>query len=82
MVDGHGHLSGTLIVSINGRIAEAQVLNGTYQVHADCTGTESFTIGSDPTQRTASFVLADKARQIDFLETDEGTVFSGTATRQ
>ena len=82
MVDGHGHLSGSLTVSINGRIATAQALNGTYEVHADCSGTESFTIGSDPTARTASFVLANKARQIDFLETDEGTVFSGSATRQ
>src|SRR5215471_7266376 len=81
LVDGHGHLTGTLTVSINGRIATSQALNGTYEVHADCTGTESFTIGSDPTPRTASFVVANKARQIDFLETDEGTVFSGTATR-
>jgi hypothetical protein len=82
MVDGHGHLTGTLTVTINGRIATAQALNGIYEVHADCTGAESFTIGSDSTPRTANFVVASDARQIDFLETDEGTVFSGTATRQ
>jgi hypothetical protein len=82
MVDGHGHLTGMLTVSINGRIATAQALNGTYEVQADCSGTESFTIGFDPTPRTASFVVANKGREIEFLEPDEGTVFGGTATRQ
>ena len=82
LVDGHGHLTGTLTVSVDGRIATAQALNGTYEVHADCSGTELFTIGADPTQRTANFVVSNRTRQIDFLETDQGTVFSGTATRQ
>jgi hypothetical protein len=82
VADGEGHLTGSLTVSINGRIATAQALNGTYEVHSDCTGVELFTIGLDPTPRTASFVVANRARQIDFLETDEGTVFSGTAVRQ
>ena len=82
VVDGHGNLTGTLTVSVNGRIARGQHVAGTYAVNADCTGSEQFTIGTDPTPRTADFVIADHGRQISFLETDSGTVFVGSATRQ
>jgi hypothetical protein len=82
MVDGRGGLTGSLTLSVNGQIARDQRVRGTYVVNADCTGTEQFTIGPDPTLRTADFVIADHGREIEFLETDTGTVFSGSATRQ
>jgi hypothetical protein len=82
VVDGRGGLSGALTISVDGRIARGQHLSGTYVVNADCTGSETFTIGADPTPRTADFVVSDRGRQIAFLETDPGTVFVGTATRQ
>jgi hypothetical protein len=82
VVDGNGGLTGSLTVSVSGRIARAQHVNGTYVVNPDCTGTEQFTIGADPTVRSADFVIAERGREIQFLETDSGTVFSGTATRQ
>ena len=81
VVDGTGRLSGELTVSVNGRIATAQMVRGTYSVNDDCTGSESFTVGADPTVRTATFVTANGGREIDFLETDAATVFNGTATR-
>jgi hypothetical protein len=82
VVDGHGRLSGRLTVSASGRIAQGQTLEGTYAVRSDCTGSETFTVGADSTQRHADFVIADQGREILFLETDSGTVFTGTATRQ
>jgi hypothetical protein len=82
VVDGSGRLSGQVTVSVNGRIVQDQALRGTYSVQPDCTGSETFTIGADPTQRHADFVIADQGREIVFLETDSGTVFTGTATRQ
>jgi hypothetical protein len=82
IVDGNGHLTGTLTISVSGRVARNQTLTGSYAVLPDCTGSETFTIGSDPAQRNADFVAADDGHQIFFLETDTGTVFSGTATRQ
>src|SRR5215471_1660293 len=75
VVDANGHLSGELTVSVSGHIGTAQAVNGTYSVSDDCTGSESFTIGADPTVRTATFVVANGGREIDFLETDAGTVF-------
>src|SRR5215467_13400414 len=57
VVDGNGRLSGELTVSVNGRIATAQTVKGSYSVNDDCTGSESFTIGADPTVRTATFVI-------------------------
>ena len=52
-------------------------------------GTIGFATTGAAAERTCSnesvegqYVLANKGRQIDFLETDEGSVFSGTATRQ
>jgi hypothetical protein len=82
VADGRGGLSGSLTLSVNGQIVRGQRVSGTYVVNPDCTGTEQFTIGTDPNVRSADFVVANHGSEIQFLETDSGTVFSGTATRQ
>ena len=78
--DGHGTLTGTGIVSLNGNIFQA-TYRGTYTVNADCTGTYTvknslgFTIH-------AFFVIADGGNELQIVITDPDTVITCIARKQ
>jgi hypothetical protein len=72
--DGQGNSSATFKASFNGTIQTVTV-PGTYTVNADCTGTAE--------EATAHyfFVVTPDGNKYSWLETDPGTVLSGTVVR-
>lgn len=74
--DGKGHVTNPYTVSFAGAIYKL-VDNGTYTVNSDCTGTYS---SGDGTQHY-NFVVNPDGSKVNFIETDAGTVISGTISR-
>jgi hypothetical protein len=78
--DGAGILSATETDSINGTIVR-RTITGTYTVNANCTGTVIFT---DNFQQTThlDFVAVQERDELQFIQTDSGTVTTGIAKKQ
>lgn len=74
--DGKGGVTNPVTVSVAGTISRA-VGKATYTVNSDCTAT--FTT-SDGTQHYDMRVSPDGSK-LDYIETDAGTVISGSASR-
>ena len=73
--DGNGNLINPFTASVNGAIFRGVTQTGTYTVNPDCTGTV--------VQGGAhyDFVVAPDASTVFWIETDAGTVVTGTAVR-
>jgi hypothetical protein len=76
--NGAGALSISDTVSEGGQITSRSI-SGTYTLSPNCTGTAIFT---DPKLGTFNMNIALSAggQEIRFIDTDSGTIFSGTAT--
>ena len=72
--DGHGSLTNPFTISVNGTVSRL-TQTGSYTVNRDCTGTV--------VQGGAhyDFVVAPDASTVFWIETDAGTIVSGTAVR-
>jgi len=72
--DGEGHLVNPFTLSVNGSVSTF-TQTGTYSVNRDCTGTV--------VQAGAhyNFVVAPDGSTVFWIETDAGTILSGTAVR-
>ena len=79
--DGNGVLTATATVSQNGNISPV-TLSGTYTVNADCTGT--FTVQISPVSITTNlfFVIDDRGKEFQVIQTDRGVVVTGSGRRQ
>jgi len=75
MWDGQGSTSAKNTISANGNVFSATV-TGTYTVNADCTGSLAESDGSH-----YNFVVAPDGNHLWWIETDTGTVLSGTEVR-
>jgi hypothetical protein len=73
--DGKGYSSNPFTASINGVIQRGTVV-GPYTVNPDCTGTLSQSDGTH-----YDFVVMPDGRRFSWIETDDGTVWSGEAVR-
>lgn len=73
--DGKGNITNPFTISVAGAVSE-QVAPGIYTVNSDCTGTQ--TLGG--TNRF-NFIVTPDGSKFDYIETDAGTVISGSATR-
>jgi len=73
--DGLGNSVATFTVNINGNVHTFANVTGTYTVKADCTGTH-LEAGSH-----YSFVVSPDGDISSWIETDPGSVFSGTEVR-
>ncbi len=78
--DGHGNMSSTGTVSLNGNIVQATA-TGTYTVNADCTGNYTVQNSLGLTVH-AFFVIADGGNELQVVITDPGTVISCVARKQ
>ena len=78
--DGQGNLAGTDTASRNGQIT-ARDFKGTYTVTPDCTGTATFVFSARETVNVALQIGAG-AREVQFIQTDSGTVITGSAKAQ
>jgi hypothetical protein len=76
--DGAGNLAGTVTFSINGNILRTP-FTGTYNVNADCTISEVVSFGTQ-TRHQEGIVVLD-GREIDFIQTDPGSVLTRVAKR-
>jgi hypothetical protein len=76
--DGVGNLEGNVTFSLGGQILSTPFA-GTYQVNANCTISETITFGTQT--RHQQGVIVDRGRQIDFIDTDPGTVLTRVAKR-
>jgi hypothetical protein len=72
--DGHGNLVNPFTISVNGTVSTL-TQTGSYTVNRDCTGTV--------VQGGAhyDFVVAPDASTVFWIETDTGTIVTGTAVR-
>jgi hypothetical protein len=78
--DGHGNLSGTDTLSAAGTILR-RTITGTYTITPACTGTFTFTDNFGQTVNV-DYVALDGATELQFIQTDPGTVITGSARRQ
>jgi hypothetical protein len=78
--DGQGKLAGTDTASVNGRITDRS-FKGEYAVAPDCTGTAAFFF-SDREIVNIDLQIIAGAREVQFIQTDTGTVITGSAKTQ
>jgi hypothetical protein len=76
--DGAGNLTGNVTFSLGGQILSTPFI-GTYQVNPDCTISETISFGTQT--RHQQGVVLDRGQQIDFIDTDPGTVLTRVAKR-
>jgi len=74
VADGRGGLSSVATASQQGTIASGTA-SGTYSVNDDCTGTVTFSNGAH-----LNFVVVGAGWEVDFIQTDNNTVISGSAS--
>ena len=85
--DGLGRVSGTGTLSLNGLVIDG-TLTGTYNVNADCTGSDQLTFTPlNPANPLLppfhdTFVIVDKGLKVRLIDTDPGAVVTGTADIQ
>jgi hypothetical protein len=77
--DGRGNLTGADTVSAAGTILR-RTITGTYTVATNCTGAVTFTDNFGQTVNL-DFVLADGGDELQFIQTDPGTVITGRGTK-
>lgn len=73
--DGHGNTLATFTLNVNGNVQTNTDVPGTYTINSDCTGT-SLEAGAH-----YSFVVSPDGNTTTWMETDPGTVISGTEVR-
>ena len=76
--DGQGNLFGSVTFSLNGQILSTP-FTGTYQVNSDCTISETISFGSQV--RHQQGVVVSGGQEIDFIQTDPGSILSRVAKR-
>ena len=78
IVDGLGNFSGYVTFSLGGQILVTSY-TGTYQVNADCTISQTIVFGAQVRHQWG--VIVNHGREIDFIDTDPGFVFTRVAKR-
>jgi hypothetical protein len=73
--DGHGNAVATFTLNVNGNVQTHTNVPSTYTVNSDCTGT-AFEAGAH-----YSFVTSPDGNVTTWMETDPGSVVSGTEVR-
>lgn len=73
--DGRGNTMATFSLNVNGNVQTNTDVPGTYTINSDCTGT-SVEAGAH-----YSFVVSPQGNTTTWMETDPGTVVSGTEVR-
>ena len=78
--DGNGNLAGVDTVSNDGLIGR-RTFTGTYTVNGNCTGSAKFQF-SDGSTKSMDFTLGNGGKSINFIDSDNNVIVTGTATAQ
>jgi len=78
--DGAGSLTGAVTTSFGGFVGTDSI-TGSYTIESNCAGTFSVTFSNGFTINH-NLVIVDEGKEIDFIQTDQGTVTTGRARRQ
>jgi hypothetical protein len=78
--DGRGNLTGADTLSAVGNIVR-RTITGSYTITPQCTGTVTFTDNFGQTVNL-DYVVTGRSDELQFIQTDAGTVFTGFARRQ
>jgi hypothetical protein len=83
VADGNGGLTGADTYSFDGTIGK-RTYTGSYSMNADCTGSTALQITAGTSTGTAhgDIVAVNNAREINFVQTDNNYVFSGSFKKQ
>jgi hypothetical protein len=76
--DGKGGIVNPFTASIAGSILRASA-TGTYTINSDCSGTDTLTVGAN--NMAYDIRVSPDGSKVDYIETDSGTVASGSASR-
>ena len=79
--DGRGNFSGLITSSDSGVITSAPI-TGTYQVNPDGTGSLIASFPGGVPDAHVAFVILNNGKEIASIQTDPGTVVSGTLKKQ
>jgi hypothetical protein len=79
--DGNGGFDGIDTTSTNGVITRNRKYSGTYTVGSNCTGSLVFSSGNQ-VLANMDFVLTNSGKTVKFIQSDTGTIITGTAELQ
>lgn len=82
VADGNGGFSGAETTSQGESIARATPYTGTYTVNDDCTGAMIFLNSQGKVIANMDIVITNVAKEIEMIESDDGTNISGRAQQQ
>ena len=82
VADGNGGFSGAESTSQGESISKAAPYTGTYAVNDDCTGTMVFKDSKGNLIANMDIMITNNAKEIELIETDDGTNISGRAQQQ
>jgi hypothetical protein len=82
VADGNGGFSGAETTSQGESISKASPYTGTYTVNDDCTGTMIFRNSQGNVIANMDMAITNNAKEIELIETDNGTTISGRAQQQ
>jgi hypothetical protein len=77
--DGSGNFVAQDTIVLNGVVMHGTA-TGTYQINADCTGTQTIQIQNGPVFH-ADFIVVDNGKEVIFVQTDPGVTLVGTIKR-
>jgi hypothetical protein len=82
VADGGGSFSGAETASQGETITRGAKYTGTYTVNDDCTGSAAFRDSSGKVFANLDLVITSNGKEIELIETDQGTNISGTGHQQ
>jgi hypothetical protein len=80
--DGDGNVSQVSTVSLNGTILQGRASTGTYVVNPDCTGSLALHLPPPAGESSLNFVIVNKGKELNLINTGNGRVLAGVAKRQ
>lgn len=80
MSDGQGKFTGFATQSVQGK-PQKVTFEGKYTVSSDCSGSSKL-VFQNGVNSNLDFVIADDGARVEFIDSDAGTLETGTAIRQ
>lgn len=81
--DGNGGLTAVDTINVDGTVVQGRKLTGVYTINPDCTGNLTFTsVSSGKVVGNWDLNLVNAGKEVNMVESDTDTIFSGVAKQQ